>query len=242
MISDMDTVMVPEQNDTFTIVGIYRTMEWGLNKFCFPPSTVFVPRNSLTVQGTKGIDFADSLILKNGSNEEFLQDAKDAGIREGVYTVYDGGYMQFIASLKTMQKDTAIVMLVCFLLYMVITFAALSMMVLHLKKDTEIMLRIGAEKGYVKRYMLLCVLPIICISAICTYAVSCVIHVPLMGLIEKWYELNRPVFSNLAADTQGMLTGNMDNVPLPLGTTIAWLLSVVMICVLIVSERERRTA
>ena len=233
-------IKVPVQQDTFTIIGIYRTKEWGMNKFCFPPATVFVPLNSLTFQGTKGIDYADALILQNGSNEQFLQDVEAAGIRKGVYTIYDGGYMQFMASLKTMQKDAGIVMAVCFLLFLVVTFASLSLMVQHLKKDVDIMLKIGADRKYTTRYMLLCVLPVILLAAISAYIIGCVIHVPLMALIEKWYAMSRPMYSNLAADAKGMLTGNMEALPLPIGTGTAGLLSCLMTCLLVFSGRERR--
>ncbi|MBE5777185.1 MAG: hypothetical protein E7326_06720 [Clostridiales bacterium] len=238
---DLNTVLNPVQEDEFTIIGIYRTKEWGLNKFCFPPSTVFVPNSSLTAQGKSGIDYADALILQNGSNEQFMQDVEDAGIRKGVYTVYDGGYMQFMDSLKTMQKDTALVMLICFLLYLVVDFAALSLMVLHLKKDAETMLKIGASIKYVDKYIAYCVLPVTLLAAICAYAVGCVIHVPLMELIEKWYVLSRPVYSNLVSNAQGMLTANMDALHLPIGTSIAWVLSVLMTCtIMIILHGERR--
>ena len=233
-------IKAPVQQDTFTIIGIYRTKEWGLNKFCFPPATVFVPLKSLTFQGTKGIDYADALILQNGSNEQFLQDVEDAGIRKGVYTIYDGGYMQFMASLKTMQKDATIVMAVCFLLFLVVTFASLSLMVQHLKKDVDIMLKIGADRKYTTRYMLLCVLPVILLAAVSAYSIGCVIHVPLMAVIEKWYAMSRPIYSNMVADAQGMLTGNMEDLPLPIGTGTAGLLSCLMTCLLVFSGRERK--
>lgn len=233
-------IKAPVQQDTFTIIGIYRTKEWGLNKFCFPPATVFVPLKSLTFQGTKGIDYADALILQNGSNEQFLQDMEDAGIRKGVYTIYDGGYMQFMASLKTMQKDAGIVMAVCFLLFLVVTFASLTLMVQHLKKDVDIMLKIGADRKYTTRYMLLCVLPVILLAAVSACIVGCVIHVPLMAVIEKWYAMSRPIYSNMVADAQGMLTGNMEALPLPIGTGTAGLLSCLMTCLLVFSCREWR--
>ena len=78
--------------------------------------------------------------------------------------------MQFMASLKTMQKDAGIVMAVCFLLFLVVTFASLSLMVQHLKKDVDIMLRIGADRKYTTRYMLLCVLPVILLAAVSAYS------------------------------------------------------------------------
>ena len=230
----------PLQTKAFTIIGIYQTREWGLNKFCFPPATVFVPLNSLTFQGKKGADYADALILQNGSNQQFLQEVADAGIRNGVYMVYDGGYVQFMESLKNMQKDTAIVMLVCFLLFTVMALASLSMMVQHLKKDAAIMLRIGADRKYTIRYMLLCILPVILLAAISSYIIGCVIHVPLMAVIEKWYAMVRPKYSNLTADAQGMLTRNMEAWPLPIGTGAAGLLSCLMTCLLMFSGRERR--
>ena len=117
-------------------------------------------------------------------------------------------------SLQTMRKDTALVMAVCLLLYLVIAAASLSMMVQHLKMDAEIMLRVGADDGYARRYMLLCILPIAILASVCAYAIGCMIHVPLMGLIEKWYAVIRPKFSNLPSDAQGMLTANMAAVPL----------------------------
>lgn len=239
-INDTVAIIEPQQTEVFTIVGIYQTREWGLNKFCFPPATVFVPLNSLTFQGKKGADYADALILQNGSNEQFLQEVADAGIRNGVYMVYDGGYVQFMESLKNMQKDTAIVMLVCFLLFAIMALASLSMMVQHLKKDAAIMLRIGADRKYTIRYMLLCILPVILLAVISSYIIGCAIHVPLMAVIEKWYAMARPKYSNLTANAQGMLTGNMKDWPLPIGTGAAGLLSCLMTCLLVLSGRERR--
>ena len=236
---DLNTVLKPLQEDTFTIVGIYHTKEWGLNKFCFPPSTVFVPNSSMTAQGKRNVDYADALILQNGSNESFLQDAEAAGLRKGVYTVYDGGYVQFMDSLKTMQKDAAIVTVICFLLYIVVIVAALSMMVLHLKTDASIMLKIGATRKYVNKYIAHCMLPITLLSSLCSYAIGCAIHVPLMEVIEKWYALSRPVYSNLTASAQGLLTANTEALPLPIGTGIAWVLAVLITLSMIHYSRER---
>lgn len=228
------------QQDSFTVIGIYQTKEWAANKFAFPPSTVFVPLDSLTAQGRKGVDFADCLILENGSNEQFLQDMRDAGLKDGAYTVYDGGYVQYMQSLQTMRKDTALVMAVCLLLYLVIAAASLSMMVQHLKMDAEMMLRVGADDGYARRYMLLCILPIAILASVCAYAIGCMIHVPLMGLIEKWYAVIRPKFSNLPSDAQGMLTANMAAVPLPVGVAAGWLISMMITWRLVCSRLERR--
>lgn len=199
--------VTPLAEAEYEIVGIYQAPEWVYSRYTFSPNTIFVPESTIPIEGQTGLKYATSLILKNGSNEQFWEDVKAMGFPEGSFTVYDGGYTEFMDSLLLMQKDARLVMSVCILLFAVVAFSGLYMMTQYLKTDTSTMMKVGASRVYTVRYMLGCTVPVILLSAAVAYLVSFSVYAPLMEKLETWYALVRPAFSNLTGSSTGMLTG-----------------------------------
>ena len=213
--------LAPAYSAPYTIVGMYKSMEWEENRYCFSPNPVFVTQNSIIIDGCEGLDYADSLILQNGSNDQFVADLAAKGIPEDAYTIYDGGYMQFMESLFIMRQDTGVMLIVCTLLFLMLSVAALGMMHRHLKSDTLIMARIGASGAKVRLYEAGCILPCILLSAFFSYGVCLAAHQPLSQLLETYYALPKPMFSDLPASITGMLTGNLSAHPPVTGCLMA---------------------
>lgn len=222
----------------YEIVGIYVAPEWVYSNYTFSPNTILVPESSIPVEGQTGLNYATSLILQNGSNEEFLDDIKSMGLDETYFMIYDGGYMEFMESLQLMQKDTRLVLIVCILLYLVVALSALYMMTNHLKQDASIMMKVGASSGYTVRYMLCCLLPVILFATIIAYGVSCVVYAPLMQTLEQWYTLIRPPYSNLTSGSVGMLTNTMSRIPSPLGAVTGCSMAALMMILLTIANKK----
>lgn len=215
--------VVPHDSVTYTIVGMYESMEWKENRYCFSPNTIFVPQNSISIRGAEGLSYASSLILQNGSNEQFLSDLRTAGIPENAYILYDGGYMQFMESLQLMKKDTGVFLSVCSLLFLVLSAAGVFMMQQHLRKDSILMTNIGADRRYAYAYETGCILPVTLLAVCLAYGVCVLVHQPLMQTIEAYYALPKPVFSDLPVSMTGMLTTTIAQYPSPLNACIALL-------------------
>lgn len=229
---------VPEAQRSYTIVGTYQTTEWVANQLVFSPNTVLVPESTLPLTGQMGLLYADSLILRNGSNEQFLSDIEAMGIPPGTFMVYDGGYTEFMDTLKVMHQDGRIVMIVCILLCFVVTLFMLYMMVSHLKQDAAIMKKVGASNEYTVRYMLGYLLPVILLSTGIAYSISCVIYMPLIEELEKWYTMIRPAFSNLPTSSEGMLTNTINNSPTPTGAIVASVMACIITIFLTTKQKE----
>ena len=232
---EMQCVMQQE----YTIVGIYSAPEWVPNKYCFSLNTILVPESTLTAEGVTGLLYAHSLILKNGTNQQFMDDVYAAGIPDDIFSVYDGGYMEFVKSLTAMQQDTRLLLIVCLLMYIVLVFSSLGMIGQHLRTDAVTMMKIGAARIYTTSYMLGCVLPIIFLSALIAYGVSCIAYRPVITTLENWYMLRRPAFSTLIEGSAGMLTGTVSAYPSPWSAGATFLIAAVTALVQTCMRRER---
>ena len=178
-------------------------------------------------------------VLRNGSNEQFVLDLEKAGISADAYLIYDGGYTEYMESLQMMRRDTGIVLIVCTFLFTVVSFSALTMMVLHLKRDTEIMQKIGATQMYSTMYIWGCVLPVIVAAAIISYAVCCLIHAPMMELLETWYAFVKPKYS-VMAESQGVLKNTVAHYPSPYASGLSVLIQGCMLFILTLNKRRRK--
>jgi len=231
--------MEPTQQQDYEIVGIYQAPEWVWSAYTFSPNTIFVPEGSIHMEGKTGLRYATSLILHNGSNEQFLKDVQDMGMDSGYFAIDDGGYMEFKESLELMQKDSRMVMIVCLLLYLVVTASALYMMVQHLRQDALLMQKLGASERYAARYMLLCILPIVVLSSVTAYGLSCTVYAPVIEKLEVWYTLVRPAYSSLTDSSTGMLTSTMGRYPSAIGMAAAWGLGSIMTAMFTALAKER---
>ena len=226
--------------ENYTVVGIYKSKDWVANKLFFSPNTIFVPEETIPVAGETGLHYAESLIIQNGTNDQFLQEAKDADIPEGTFSVYDGGYVQYMKSLRIMKQDTQIVLVVCSLLFIVMSFSASSMMVYHLRGDAQIMQKIGATSRYTYAYMCLCIIPIILLSSVISYMICCAVHVPMIEGIESLYLTIRPRYSTLTEGRMGMLINTMSSHPSPIGAIVALIVNVLFMLLSSVDWERRK--
>lgn len=224
----------------YEIIGLYDAMPYAPIRYYIDPNTIFVPIQSLPDGGFEGIGYANSMVLKNGANERFVEDAVKAGMKENSFVIYDGGYPQFMRSLEIMRRDTGVVFAVCMMLFFVLTVSALGMMVHHLWQDADVMMKVGADRRYALRYICLCVLPAVVISALTAYWMTCLAYEPMMLTMEKLYTLDRPIYSNLPAGSSGMLSSAMTPYPSVLGAVTAFAGGVMAAAGILRLRRERR--
>ena len=234
-------IKAPDAVEHYTIVGLYESPEWEFNKYCFTPNTVFVPEKSLPAQGgTSGVEYAASVILKNGSNALFLEALKEAGIKENKYVIHDNGYPEYMESLMLLQKDTLMVLIVCTLLFLVVLFSAFYMITLHLSGDALLMLRLGAQKRTAGSYMFFSLLPFILLATVSAYAISCALYLPITQTLESMYSLIRPHFSIMTNSSTGVLLSTMEAWPSPLGAVLSLASSLLVSLLMLRIHFERR--
>ena len=125
------------------------------------------------------------------------------------------------------------------LMYIVLVISSLGMIVQHLRTDAVTMMKIGAARIYTTSYMLGCVLPIIFLSALIAYGVSCIAYRPVITTLENWYMLRRPAFSTLIEGSAGMLTGTVSAYPSPWSAGATFLIAAVTALVQTCMRRER---
>ena len=240
MVAEMSSPREALASKSYTVVGLYKAPEWYSNRYAFNPNTVFINKSSISsLNGSEGLPFVDSIVLRNGSNEQFVLDLEKAEISADAYSIYDGGYTEYMESLQMMRRDTGIVLIVCTFLFTVVSFSALTMMVLHLKRDTEIMQKIGATQMYSTMYIWGCVLPVIVAAAIISYAVCCLIHAPMMELLETWYTFVKPKYS-VMAESQGVLKNTVAHYPSPYASGLSVLIQGCMLFILTLNKRRRK--
>ena len=230
---------------SYEIVGIYKTQDFVNGRMHFPTNTLFVPETTLPreiyhEEDDKTLYFASSMILKNGSMDQFRQEAEDAGIPDNIFALHDGGYTQYMKTLRTMKKDTGVVLAVAAMLFVVLCTSSLYMMTMHLRKEKSMMLRIGATQRYGNGYMLLCTLPWVIAAALAAYGVSCLAYPSLMKALEKLYIVSRPMFSNLSKAQLGMLTTTGSAYPSPAGAVFALAAGICCCVLLVYAGKERR--
>ena len=225
---------------SYEIIGLYDAMPYAPIRYYIDPNTIFVPIQSLPDGGFEGIWYANSMVLRNGANERFVEDAVKAGMKENSFVIYDGGYPQFMRSLEIMRRDTGVVFVVCMMLFFVLTVSALGMMVHHLWQDADVMMKVGADGRYALRYICFCVLPAVVISALTAYWVTCLAYEPMMLTMEKMYTLDRPIYSNMPAGSSGMLSSAMTPYPSVLGAVTAFAGGVMAAAGILRLRRERR--
>ena len=124
------------------------------------------------------------------------------------------------------------IVFVSMMLFGVIAAAAISVQMNHLQSDAQTMLKLGAPFSYAHRYMLLCVIPFIILSAIIAYGISCIVYAPLMEALESLYLVARPKYSTLIEGKRGMLTNTMSEMPSGTGIVSATAVCVAMTYIL----------
>ena len=229
---------------TYEIVGIYKTQDFVSSKYHFNTDTVFVPESTIPAtmkhDDDKPLNFANSLILQNGNVEQFYAEAAEAGIPDNIFAVNDGGYAQYMKSLRSMEQDTKTILAVSAMLFLVLCIASLGMMTAHLRREAEMMRKVGTGNGYARWYMLLCQLPWVMLAFAASVGISTAMYPRLMKVLEEVYMVVRPRYSSISSAQAGMLTGTAVGI-IPLeGAAIAFASSILILIVLCCVHFERR--
>ena len=91
---------VAEQDDVYTIVGIYNTDGWINRAEYLHPNTVIIPQASLTAAYTWDLPrFDRTFILPNGGVDAFEAELEEAGFG-GMVHYYDQGYASIITGVE----------------------------------------------------------------------------------------------------------------------------------------------
>ena len=195
----MQTFPIPEKRmeKEYTIIGIYQAPEYVNLLHCFSPNTVFVPKAGLPADGLPGVSYANSFLLKNGSQQQFLMDAQAAGLPSGTFEIIEDGYLAYKGSLNAMQNDTLLALIACCIVNVIVCVSALYLLDVHLKKDTQVMSKLGATCKQRNTFRLGCTLPLVILASCLAYILCCSIYKPVLERISRMYTTSAPLFSEL---------------------------------------------
>lgn len=144
------------QEETFTVVGIYRQDRWwdSSASFAMTPNAMFVPSKALadcTYQGDAGGVYL-SVVLENGTAQDFGQ-ATGEQTTEGRWLVDDQNYIQVQAGVEQLQSAAQILMVACLLGWGMIVLFYLVLYQGGERRNLGIMISVGAGKRRAVRYL-----------------------------------------------------------------------------------------
>ncbi|MBM6897540.1 ABC transporter permease [Pseudoflavonifractor capillosus] len=144
------------QEETFTVVGIYRQDRWwdSSASFAMTPNVMFAPSKALAdcaYQGDAGGVYL-SVVLENGTAQDFGQ-ATGEQTTEGRWLVDDQNYIQVQAGVEQLQSAAQILMAACVLGWGVIVLFYLVLYQGGERRNLGIMISVGAGKRRAVRYL-----------------------------------------------------------------------------------------
>ncbi len=144
------------QEETFTVVGIYRQDRWwdSSASFAMTPNVMFAPSKALAdcaYRGDAGGVYL-SVVLENGTAQDFGQ-ATGEQTTEGRWLVDDQNYIQVQAGVEQLQSAAQILMAACVLGWGVIVLFYLVLYQGGERRNLGIMLSVGAGKRRAVRYL-----------------------------------------------------------------------------------------
>ena len=144
------------QEETFTVVGIYRQEPWwdSTASYAMTPNVVFTPSKALAACAYRG-DVGGvylSVVLENGSAQDFPQ-ATGGLISGGQWLVDDQNYTQVQAGVEQLQSAAKILMAACVVGWGVVVLFYLVLYQGGERRNLGIMISVGAGKGRAVRYL-----------------------------------------------------------------------------------------
>lgn len=144
------------QEQTFTVVGIYRQDQWwdSAASFAMTPNVVFTPSKALAdcaYRSDVGGVYL-SVVLENGTAQDFQQ-ATGGQTTEGRWLVDDQNYTQVQAGVEQLQAAARILMAACVAGWVVIVLFYLVLYQGGERRNLGIMISVGAGKGRAIRYL-----------------------------------------------------------------------------------------
>lgn len=144
------------QEETFTVVGIYRQDRWwdSSASFAMTPNVMFAPSKALAdcaYQGDAGGVYL-SVVLENGTAQDFGQ-ATGEQTTEGRWLVDDQNYIQVKAGVEQLQSAAQILMVACLLGWGMIVLFYLVLYQGGERRNLGIMISVGAGKRRAVRYL-----------------------------------------------------------------------------------------
>ena len=169
------------ENETFTVVGIYRLeTSWTDSSYSITPNTIFIPQKaqisggfggvSQEIPGTTfeidGIKFTNppsidergvfgvflSVKLKNGMMENFLRDISQSNLADQFLT-FDQGYEAAQASVKDVVQSAEKMFLIAILGWLLLLALYLLLYQGTQRKNLGIMRSLGAQPRQARRYL-----------------------------------------------------------------------------------------
>ena len=112
---------------------------------------MFVPRGVLGASGETVPVNLQTVILKNGRAEEFLDDLAAGGFPDDLYSVHDGGYAELQPALRTMGRDAVRIMLICVLVGFGMVVVSLLLYCRTWRNENHILYLLGAPTKHIRR-------------------------------------------------------------------------------------------
>ena len=174
------------QEETFTVVGIYRQDQWwdSAASFAMTPNVVFTPSKALAdcaYRSDVGGVYL-SVVLENGTAQDFQQ-ATGGQTTEGRWLVDDQNYTQVQAGVEQLQAAARILMAACVAGWVVIVLFYLVLYQGGERRNLGIMISVGAGKGRAIRYLVGSGLILVAVSTGLGLALSQVVDRAVLDMV-----------------------------------------------------------
>lgn len=150
--------------DSYTIVGLYRIKNaWNNEFFSITPSTVFVPKKSLPIEG-RALDFGDyyAVQLNKRNISAFRSEMAEAKVSDVQIRIFDNGYEQIKHVLHSFGESAMWLFVVSLLVCIVVLVIYAMLFVRRRRRDAGLMISLGASKcRAVKHILVISLIPVV---------------------------------------------------------------------------------
>lgn len=175
-----------DQEQSFTVVGIYRQEIWwdSAATYAMTPNVVFAPSKALADcayhEDMGGVYL--SVVLENGTGQEFQQ-VTGGGTTQGQWLVDDQNYTQVQAGVEQLKSAASILMAACVAGWGVIVLFYLVLCQGGERRNLGILLCVGAGKRRAMQYLVGSGLLLAVVGTGLGLALSCVVDRSVLGAV-----------------------------------------------------------
>ena len=167
---------ISEQNDVYTIVGIYETDGWINRPEYLHPNTVIIPQSSLTELYAWDLPQFDlTFILPNGGVDAFEAELSEAGFG-GIVHYYDQGYASIITGVEAICHSAEFVYTTVRLLWLLSAVMVLFLFTWMQLPTGKVKYRLGTGKRRIFIQMSASALGVLILSCLCGFAGSVLLY------------------------------------------------------------------
>lgn len=177
--------------ESYRIIGMYTAPEWDYQYNSFTPNTIFIPLKAFPEGIPQALNLRCeerggmlSLVLKNGSQDAFLESIAGTGL-DGKVQVLDQGYGRIASQILTLWGEARSLFIVSSLVWGIVAVFFFLLITRRLHPVLGIMVSLGVRRRHIRQF----VLGYIAIICLCGLLIGGTVGtVVYQGVIAKTYD------------------------------------------------------